>query len=105
VAAEFPELLFVLVTNGWLIDAAVLDKLQRARNVMPVLSLEGFESHTDGRRGEGVYARALRAMENMKERGLFFGTSIMVTRANYALTTSRVFIRDLVARGSAEPKL
>jgi MoaA/NifB/PqqE/SkfB family radical SAM enzyme len=100
VAAEFPELLFVLVTNGWLIDGDILDKLQRARNVMPVLSLEGFESQTDGRRGEGVYARALQAMAHMKERGLFFGTSIMITRPNFALTTSRVFIRDLVGRGS-----
>jgi MoaA/NifB/PqqE/SkfB family radical SAM enzyme len=100
VAAEFPELLFVLVTNGWLIDGVVLDKLESLRNVVTVLSLEGFESQTDGRRGEGVYARALQAMAQMKERGLFFGTSIMITRPNYALATSRVFIRDLVGRGS-----
>jgi MoaA/NifB/PqqE/SkfB family radical SAM enzyme len=100
IAGDHPEILFVLVTNGWLVDGPILDKLERYRNVVTVVSLEGFEDQTDGRRGEGVYARALRTMERMKERGLFFGTSVMVTRNNFALTTSRLFIRDLVRRGS-----
>lgn len=100
VAGEYPEMLFVLVTNGSLVDGLVLDKLDRQRNIVPVVSLEGFEKETDGRRGGGVYLRALRAMDQMRARGMFFGTSIMVTRANFALTTSRVFVRSLVERGS-----
>jgi MoaA/NifB/PqqE/SkfB family radical SAM enzyme len=100
VAGEHPEILFVLVTNGSLVDGPILDRLERRRNIIPVISLEGFEKETDDRRGGGAYRHALRAMEQMESRGMFFGTSIMVTRANFALTTSRVFVRSLVERGS-----
>lgn len=98
-AGDFPEIMFLLITNGSLIDGPVLGKLERLGNVIPVVSLEGFEGETDGRRGGGVYRRALLAMERMKERGLFFGTSVMITRPNFAVTTSREFVRGLVDRG------
>jgi len=99
VAGDFPEMMFLLMTNGSLVDRPVLEKLERVRNVIPVVSLEGFEAETDGRRGVGVYRHALLAMEQMRERGLFFGTSVMITRPNFALTTSRMFVRGLVERG------
>ena len=38
-------------------------------------------------------------MAEMKARRLFFGVSITITRGNFPLTTSRVFVRDLVERG------
>ena len=100
VAAEFPEVIFPLVTNGSLLDDAMLAKLQTLRNVIPVISLEGLEFETDGRRGNGVYQRALDAMVRMQERRMFFGTSLMVTRRNFGLVTSRRFVRDLVDRGA-----
>ncbi len=100
VAAEFPELLFPLVTNGSLLDDAVLDKVQALRNVIPVISLEGLEHETDGRRGGGVYERALDAMDRMRERRMFFGASIMITRPNFGLVTSRRFVSELVDRGA-----
>lgn len=31
-------------------------KLKGQRNVVPVISLEGYEADTEGRRGKGVYA-------------------------------------------------
>ena len=100
VASEFPEMLFPLVTNGSLLDDAVLAKLQKLRNVIPVISVEGLELETDGRRGAGVYQRALNAMARLRERHIFFGVSIMMTRRNFGLVTSRHFARDLVARGA-----
>ncbi len=100
VAADFPELLFPLVTNGSLLDDAMLAKLETLRNVIPVISLEGLEFETDGRRGDGVYQRALDAMARLQERRIFFGTSLMVTRRNFGLVTSRRFVRDLVDRGA-----
>jgi MoaA/NifB/PqqE/SkfB family radical SAM enzyme len=99
VAADLPEMLFPLVTNGSLLDDEILAKLEKLPNVVPVISLEGLEHETDGRRGGGVYQRALDAMARMQERHLFFGTSIMVTRQNFGLVTSRRLVRDLVKRG------
>lgn len=100
VAGEFPELTFLLVTNGSLLDERLLDTLARHRHIIPLLSLEGVEAATDERRGRGAFARATAAMQALKARGLFFGTSIMVTRPNFGQVTSRTFVRDLVARGS-----
>jgi MoaA/NifB/PqqE/SkfB family radical SAM enzyme len=100
VAADFPELLFPLITNGSLLDDEVLVRLEVLRNIIPVISLEGLESETDGRRGDGVYQRALTAMDRLRQRGIFFGTSLMVTRPNFGLVTSRRFVRSLVARGA-----
>jgi MoaA/NifB/PqqE/SkfB family radical SAM enzyme len=100
VAGDFPELLFPLITNGSLLDDAILSRLESLRNVIPVISLEGLEFETDGRRGGGVYLRVLEAMDRMRERRIFFGTSLMVTRRNFGLITSRRFVRNLVDRGS-----
>ena len=38
-------------------------------------------------------------MEQRRGRRMFFGTSVMVTRRNFPLTTSRAFARDLVRQG------
>jgi MoaA/NifB/PqqE/SkfB family radical SAM enzyme len=100
VAADFPELLFPLVTNGSLLDDAMLTRLETLRNVIPVISLEGLEFETDGRRGTGVYQRALDAMARLQERHIFFGASLMVTRRNFGLVTSRRFVGGLVDRGA-----
>ncbi len=99
VAGEFPQLTFVVVTNGSLFDPHVLDTFTRHRHIIPVLSLEGMEAATDERRGCGVFARAHAAMEALRSRGLFCGASITVTRVNFAQVTSRMFVRDLVSRG------
>jgi MoaA/NifB/PqqE/SkfB family radical SAM enzyme len=100
VAADFPELTFPLITNGSLLDEALLDKLARLRNVIPVISLEGVEYETDERRGTGVYKKALEAMAKLRDRRIFFGASLMVTRYNFNLVTGRGFVGDLVDRGS-----
>jgi MoaA/NifB/PqqE/SkfB family radical SAM enzyme len=99
-AADFPELLFPLITNGSLLDDEMLAKLAVLRNVIPVISLEGLEPETDGRRGGGVYQKALAAMDKLQERHVFFGTSIMVTNRNFGMVTSRRFVRNLVGRGA-----
>ena len=99
ITRDHPEIVFLVVTNGSLLNDHLLTRMQAQRNVIPLLSLEGFEGETDCRRGEGVYDAARGAMEQMQQRRMFFGTSVMVTRRNFGLVTSRVFARELVARG------
>ena len=47
----------------------------RVKNFIPAISLEGFETATDGRRGNGVYQKVVRAMNILKEKKLPFGIS------------------------------
>jgi MoaA/NifB/PqqE/SkfB family radical SAM enzyme len=55
ITREFPEIIFLIFTNGMLIDETLLRKIWERKNVVPVLSLEGHREETDGRRGDGVY--------------------------------------------------
>ena len=99
VTARFPDIIFPLLTNGYLLDDAAVARLKGQRHVIPMLSLEGFETETDLRRGAGTYAHVCEAMDRLQAAGIFFGTSITVTRLNYATVTGKAFIDKLLAKG------
>ncbi len=99
ITAEFPEILFLLFTNGSLLDDERILKLKRQRHVIPVLSIEGDESRTDDRRGEGTYQYVVEAMERLRRRRVFFGTSTTLTRENFELHLDATHLRSLIQRG------
>jgi len=86
-------------TNGTLIDDAFCKEAKRVGNLSFSLSLEGFESENDGRRGSGVYNQVLNAMDLLKANGLFFGTSICYTSQNYKTVTSDAFLDLIIEKG------
>ncbi|MFB3890124.1 MAG: radical SAM/SPASM domain-containing protein [Candidatus Bathyarchaeia archaeon] len=96
---ESPEILFMMFTNGLLIDDAVLKEIAKNKNVVPLLSLEGYEIDTDGRRGSGVYNVLLKSIHKLKDKGLFWGASITMTRTNFDEVTDDGFIKQLVDSG------
>ena len=98
ITKKYPRIIFPLLTNGTLLDDAIVARIREQRNVIPMLSLEGFEGDTDLRRGAGTYARVNKAMEKLHEAGIFFGVSITVTRSNFATVTDDVFVRGLIGR-------
>jgi len=99
IAAGFPEIIFPFFTNGLLIDGPMIRRLRKQKNMVPVVSIEGYESETDGRRGEGVYDRALRTISALSSGGVFFGTSITLTNGNFDTVTGTDFISRLVSAG------
>jgi MoaA/NifB/PqqE/SkfB family radical SAM enzyme len=92
---KFPEIIFLVFTNGLLIDDDLLKKLKGQNNFVPVISLEGLEEETDGRRGEGVYKRLKNIIKKIKGRGIFWSVSLTVTRLNYEAVTNSKFIQEL----------
>lgn len=86
-------------TNGTLIGALYTEFFKRHLNMIPVISLEGELTATDGRRGKGVFQRALLSMEMLQKEKLFFGTSITVTTENYLEVTSEEFLSHLASLG------
>jgi MoaA/NifB/PqqE/SkfB family radical SAM enzyme len=76
------DCLFLMFTNGTLIDKETAARLARLGNLTPALSVEGMHEYTDERRGRGVFAQALDAMADLREAGVPFGISVTVTRAN-----------------------
>jgi MoaA/NifB/PqqE/SkfB family radical SAM enzyme len=99
ITVEFPEILFLLFTNGSLLDDERILKLKRQRHVIPVLSIEGDESRTDDRRGDGTYRYVVEAMERLRRRRVFFGTSTTLTSENFELHLDANHLRSLIRRG------
>lgn len=93
------DCIFLAFTNGSLIDEEFADNLLRVKNFIPAISIEGYESTTDSRRGKGVYRKAIRAMELLRERNLGFGASLCYTSANVDVIGSEEFMDDLVDMG------
>jgi len=96
---ETPEIMFMVFTNGLLINEAVLKEIANNRNVVPLLSMEGYQIDTDGRRGTGVYNAILQAITKLKQKEVFWGTSITMTSTNFAEVTDEAFIKQIVDSG------
>lgn len=99
-ARAHPRVLFPVFTNGLLIDDRVADTIAACRNIVPVVSFEGFGDETDGRRGSGVYDRLLQVCARLKDRGVFFGCSMTTTRENLHHVTGDAFVRQRVGAGA-----
>jgi len=99
ITESFPEMIFLVFTNGMLIDEKMLARFKQQKNVVPLISLEGFKEETDARRGEGVYEQVLQIMTKLQKKGVFFGSSLTLTRDNFNILTGELFIQQLVTRG------
>ncbi len=99
-AANHPNILFPIFTNGTLLDEAYMKLLNQNRNLMPVISLEGNQSTTDARRGEGVYQKLEETMEQLHKNGILFGASITVTKQNMKEVLADDFVQKLKSAGT-----
>ena len=97
---EHSDCVFLAFTNGTLIDEAFADEMLRVKNLVPAISLEGFEDATDGRRGQGVYGKATRAMQLLQSKKLLYGISSCYTRANFESITSESYYDSLIDMGA-----
>jgi MoaA/NifB/PqqE/SkfB family radical SAM enzyme len=99
ITRQFPRVVFLLITNGLLLDGALIAGLRRQRNTVPVLSIEGSRAQTDERRGRGVHERLRARMSELRRAGVFFSLSFTVTRANFETVTDERFVRGAIQEG------
>ena len=98
---QHKRLLFLLITNGTLMNDSTADLIARAGNIMTMVSLEGSREQTDVRRGNGIYDQVTRAMRYLQDAEAVFGFSAMVTRDNFETLVSDQFIEEMVDCGCA----
>jgi MoaA/NifB/PqqE/SkfB family radical SAM enzyme len=98
-AQAHPAILFAVFTNGLLIDVTMADALAGCRNIVPVISFEGFREDTDTRRGSGVYDRLLATCARLRSRNIFFGCSVTTTQENFPRVTDEAFVRQMLLAG------
>ena len=99
VTGRHPGIIFTPFTNGLLVTDEHIRMLKNRRNVIPIVSFEGYEFQTDKRRGQGVYENGLTLLEKFKQENLYYGVSITTTRENFETISSEDFISRLAALG------
>lgn len=99
-AENYPEILFPVFTNGLMIKGEWIERLKKARNIIPVLSIEGFEPETNERRGAGVYERVIEVAKRLRGIKAMFGHSITVTRTNFETVVEDGFVSRLIREGA-----
>ncbi len=91
---------FQTITNGMLFTDENVARLRRTGNVTPLISLDGFESQNDLRRGEGVWDAALAGMERLRKAKLFYGVATTATALNMEEVMSDDYVNFFIERGA-----
>lgn len=89
---KYPEIIFLVFTNGTLINDEMIVRFKQQKNVVPMISLEGNQEETDERRGQGTFEQLQQTMTQMNKLGIFFGLSLTLVRKNFATITAEEFI-------------
>ncbi|MGQ9779238.1 MAG: radical SAM protein [Bacillota bacterium] len=100
-ARKHGDAVFHVFTNGTLIDEKVAASVAELGNITFAISLEGLEEATDARRGRGVFARVMQAMDHLRTAGVLFGFSATYTRENAEEIGSDRFIDLMIEKGCA----
>jgi len=99
ITKDYQDIIFVIFTNGLLLNIEMLKTIKKQKNIIPLISLEGCEEETDNVRGKGVYTRIENTMKKLKDHSLFFGTSLTLTSKNFNTLSSEKFIKTLIDTG------
>jgi MoaA/NifB/PqqE/SkfB family radical SAM enzyme len=94
------DIWFQVYTSGVALNEANVARLAELGNVMPCISVEGFEKETDRRRGKSHFKRLLQAFERLRNAGIPFGISATATRENNDLITSDDFVKFYSDQGA-----
>ena len=98
-AGKMKNIMFPVFTNGTFMTDRHLELLEKCRNIVPVISIEGEREETDSRRGAGVYDTVMEKMDKLHEKGIIYGVSVTVTKENMEKVYSESFLESLRSRG------
>ncbi len=90
---------FLAYTNATLVDQKFCDDMKDVGNLSLAVSIEGFESANDFRRGDGAYKRSIEALELLQKNGCLYGISVCYTAQNIDDVTSDDFLDLMIEKG------
>lgn len=96
----YDDMIFVSFTNGTLINDSTAKKILELGNILPLISLDGFEEYTDNKCTKGTYNKILKSMKILKYNSIPFGINCTTTSTNFDEVTSDKFINMLISNGS-----
>ncbi len=96
---KFKDRLFIIFTNGTVLNDKDIQKLKRLRNTVVIVSIEGDQNLTDTRRGIGVYDKIINTINELYSKGVLSGISITINRNNFKYWMDSQNIDDLISKG------
>lgn len=99
ISEEFKDRLFLIFTNGTIINNQDIEKLKQLRNTIIMVSIEGDQGLTDNRRGFGVYEKVVNTINELDNRGIISGISVTINRNNFKFWMEPENIDELISRG------
>ncbi len=100
IAEQFGDCFFQVYTSGHLLTESTAHRIVDLGNMVPAISIEGFEAETDWRRGPGGFKRVMRAMDLLREARAMFAFSATVTQRNLDTVISDEFASLMVEKGA-----
>ena len=100
ILSQYPDLYFLLFTNGLALDDKAIDHIDQAGNVMPIFGLDGLRQTTSKRRSASTWQHFTQVGNVMRERAMAFGFSCHVDRRNFEEAFSVEFIKTMVESGA-----
>lgn len=98
-AKKHNDMYFLCYSNGSLINKEMAKKIADLGNIMPCISIEGYEEQTDYRRGKGAFSKVMAAMDNLRDAGVLFGYSATATQKNSDIISSEKFVKMMADKG------
>ncbi len=83
ILSEFNKSIFFLYTNGTLFNKNIFSGLKEAKNIIPMISVDGKETTTDLRRGKGVYKKVIKTIQGLVSEQIPYGVSFTLSRFNF----------------------
>jgi MoaA/NifB/PqqE/SkfB family radical SAM enzyme len=91
---------FLTFTNGTLITEKFAEQIIDVGNISFALSVEGFESDTDMRRGDGTYKKIIDAMAIFRKYKIAFGFSSVYHNKNEDIISSEEYFDFMIDQGA-----
>ncbi len=101
IAREHDDCMFMMYTNGLLIDDRIAGELSDLGNLTPAISVEGLKNTTDKRRGVGAFDKIVQVMRRLRRNRVLYGISITATRENVSEILSNEFIDFFFKKNAA----
>jgi len=98
-AEKHSDCVFLAFSNGTLVDEQFAEDSRRVGNLALAMSIEGFETETDMRRGKGSFRAIVTAMDLLKSHGVPFGFSTCYHHYNTEVVGSSEYVDFLVEKG------
>lgn len=91
---------FQIITNGMFFTGENVERIRRAGNVTPLVSVDGMAETNDERRGPGVFRALSDGVARLRRAKVLFGIATTVTARNLDEVLTDQFVRHWIGAGA-----